>query len=215
MIISPSRRFIFVHSPKTGGTALSLTLETRAKSDDILIGDTPKAVRRRGRLQHVESAGRLWKHSTLGDIRGLVSDEFIASAFVLTLVRNPWDRMVSYYHWLQVQGFDHPAVALSKALDFKGFVAHPVIAASIRANPYASYVTDAKGDLRCNLFVRIEHFQEEIQPFETHIGFKIGVLLRANHSTRLAGYRGYYNDATAERVAAMASADIVQFGYAF
>ena len=31
MIISPSRRFVFVHIPKTGGTALTLALESRAR----------------------------------------------------------------------------------------------------------------------------------------------------------------------------------------
>jgi len=30
MIISPGRRFVFVHIPKTGGTALTLALEGRA-----------------------------------------------------------------------------------------------------------------------------------------------------------------------------------------
>ena len=42
MIISRGRGYIFVHIPKTGGTAMALALEDRAKADDILIGDTPK-----------------------------------------------------------------------------------------------------------------------------------------------------------------------------
>ena len=75
MILSRGRRFIFVHIPKTGGTALSLALEDRAMKDDILIGDTPKARARKGRLVGVKSAGRLWKHSTLSDIAGLVTDD--------------------------------------------------------------------------------------------------------------------------------------------
>ena len=92
MIISRGRRFIFVHIPKTGGTALSLSLEAVAMKDDILIGDTPTAKRRKGRLRNVETAGRLWKHSRLVDIPGLLTAEEIRSFFVFTLVRNPWDR---------------------------------------------------------------------------------------------------------------------------
>lgn len=42
MVILRGRRFIFVHIPKNGGTALSLALQARARHDDIRIGDTPK-----------------------------------------------------------------------------------------------------------------------------------------------------------------------------
>ncbi len=59
MIISPRRRYVFVHIPKTGGTALSLALEARAMKEDILIGDTPKARARRGRVKGLKAAGRL------------------------------------------------------------------------------------------------------------------------------------------------------------
>ena len=83
MILSRGRRYIFVHIPKTGGTALSLALEARAMKDDILIGDTPKARARRRRLKGVKTAGRLWKHSTLADIDGLVATGEIAAALHL------------------------------------------------------------------------------------------------------------------------------------
>ncbi len=135
MIISSGRNYIFVHIPKTGGTSLALALEARAKADDILIGDTPKARRRRGRLKGVQTAGRLWKHSTLADIDGLVTPEFVANAFVFTLVRNPWDRMVSYYHWLRDQTFDHPAVYLARNTGFAEFVQTRHTTTSIRNAP--------------------------------------------------------------------------------
>ncbi|HMO71776.1 MAG TPA: Type II secretory pathway, pullulanase PulA, partial [Paracoccaceae bacterium] len=80
MIISRQRGYVFVHIPKTGGTALALALEARAAADDILIGDTPKARARRGRVKALagRAAGRLWKHSTLADIEGVLPREEIA-----------------------------------------------------------------------------------------------------------------------------------------
>lgn len=215
MIISRGRRYIFVHAPKTGGTSLALALEARAMADDILIGDTPKALKRRRRLKGVEASGRLWKHSTLADIEGLVSRAEIEDFLVFTLVRNPWDRMVSYYHWLREQDFGHEAVGLAKALDFSGFLNHPQIAASFRANPYARYVTDAGGVERGDLFIRLEHLDEDIAPLSAHLGFAPGPLERVNASRRAADYRGYYSDLDVAALADICAEDIARFGYGF
>ena len=89
---------------------MTLALEARAKADDIIIGDTPKAKQRRKRLADLTPAGCLWKHSTLRDIDGIVDASAMQDYFVFTIVRNPWDRMVSYYHWAREQSFDHPVV---------------------------------------------------------------------------------------------------------
>jgi hypothetical protein len=97
MIISHGRRYIFVHAPKTGGTSMTLALEARAKADDIIMGDTPKAKQRRKRLAGLTPAGRLWKHSTLRDIDGIVDASTMENYFVFTIVLNPWERMVSYF----------------------------------------------------------------------------------------------------------------------
>ncbi len=215
MIISRGRRYIFVHIPKTGGTALSLALEQRAMADDILIGDTPKAVRRRARVKALRGSGRLWKHSTLSDIHGLVSDQEMAEFFVLTLVRNPWDRVVSYYHWLRAQGFDHVAVGLAKRLEFERFLEHPHVQASIELSPYSSYLTDQNGREHCSLFARIEHLSEDLVPFEEHLGFGLGDIERANASDRAEDYRAYYSDEKAALVARLCGSDIARFGYRF
>ena len=215
MIISPGRRYIFVHIPKTGGTALTLALEARAMKDDFLIGDTPKARARRGRLKGAKSAGRLWKHSTLADIAGLVSDDDLAAAFTLTLVRNPWDRAVSYFHWLRAQSFAHPAVGLAKAHDFTGFLAHPQTQASLAAWPYGAYLRDRTGAERASLYARLEHLDEDIAPFEAHLGFRLTPLSRANESDRQRDWRPYYDPATAELLARLCAEDIGRFGYRF
>ena len=215
MIISRGRRFIFVHIPKTGGTALSLALEARAQKDDILIGDTPKARARKGRLAGAKSAGRLWKHSTLADIAGLVSPVEMADFFTLTLVRNPWDRMVSYYHWLRVQGFAHPAVGLAKAKDFSGFLNHPQTQTSLQLWPYSAYMRDGAGTERCSLYARLEHLDTDLAPFEAHLGFRLAPLPQANPSDRAQDWRGYYSDVDAALIGDMCAADCARFGYGF
>ncbi|MBV1927325.1 MAG: sulfotransferase family protein, partial [Rhodobacteraceae bacterium] len=118
MILSSGRRYVFIHIPKTAGTSLALALESRAMKDDIMLGDTPKARRRRHRVKGMLTRGRLWKHSTLADIEGLVDQDVLNGLYVFTLVRNPWDRVVSYYHWLREQQFNHSLVALAQTQNF-------------------------------------------------------------------------------------------------
>jgi len=215
MIVSRGRRFIFVHIPKTGGTALSLALENRAMKDDILIGDTPKARARRARISGVKAAGRLWKHSTLADIAGLATDAEIAAFFTVTLVRNPWDRAVSYYHWLRDQGFAHPAVGLAKTHDFSGFLNHAQTVTALRLWPYTAYMRDRFGAERASLYARLEHLEADLAPFEAHLGFRLTPLARANASDRSRDWRGFYSDADAALVADISAGDIARFGYRF
>ena len=214
MIISRGRAYVFVHIPKTGGTALTLALESRAMRDDIILGDTPKARARARRQKSLRAAGRLRKHSTLADIDGLVTPEELAAMFVVTLVRNPWDRLVSYYHWLRGQRFDHPAVALAGRLEFSGFLHHPQTQASFRAWPYGAWLRGRDGVERCDAWVRLEHLAEDLAPFERHLGFALN-MGRENVSERARDWRGYYSDADAALVARLCAADIARFGYRF
>ncbi|RVT82699.1 Type II secretory pathway, pullulanase PulA [Rhodobacteraceae bacterium CCMM004] len=215
MIISHGRRYIFVHIPKTGGTSLALALEARALKDDILIGDTPKAQKRHKRQKALSARGRLWKHSRLSDIDGLVPREALADMLIFTLVRNPWDRMVSYYHWLREQTFDHPAVALARETDFAAFLGHPQTARTLRTERYGAYVTDAAGVERAAAFVRLEHLRADLAPVEAHLGFTLSDIPHVNRSDRAGQYQRYYDNRLRDLVAEAYSEDIARFGYRF
>lgn len=209
MIISPGRGYVFVHIPKTGGTSMAMALEERAMKDDILIGDTPKAIRRRGRAKKLKAPGRLWKHSTLRDIDGLVD---LSGMLVFTLVRNPWDRLVSYYHWLQDQTFDHPAVHLAKQRSFVRFLNDKGTKATLLKHPYTSYV--AHPDVPRPVYVRLEHLRDDLQPIEEHLGFSLELPV-ANRSERRREWQAYYTDADAALVGQLCGPDASRFGYTF
>jgi len=193
---------------------MALALEARAMRDDILLGDTPKARKRRHQVAGVQSAGQLWKHSSLADLDGLLAPDEARALFVFTLVRNPWDRMVSYYHWLRGQRFSHPAVALAQQLPFEAFVLAPQTLAAWQAWPARRYVSDAQGRDLCRCYIRIERFNHDAAPLIQHLGFALD-LPRANTSPRSRDWRPYYSDAAAQAVARAAAEDITRFGYGF
>lgn len=190
---------------------MALALEARAQADDILIGDTPKARRRRHRLKALTPRGRLWKHASLADIDGILSPNEIAGMFCFTLVRNPWDRAVSYYHWLKLQDFDHSAVGLAKTLDFDGFLRHPQTVSSLRAWPYGRYVTDVTGQERAQAFVRLEHLDQDLAQLADHLGFW-PEMPHVNVATQ-GDWRDHYDAALSDHLARLCAVDIRRFGY--
>ncbi len=214
MIISPQRGYIFVHIPKTGGTALSLALESKARKEDILIGDTPKARARRGRLAGAKTSGRLWKHSSLADIEGMIDRADLEDFLIVTVVRNPWDRLVSYYYWLRDQSFSHPAVGLAKSHDFSGFLHHRLIQTALRLWPYGRYLQDGSGRELPALILRHEILEHDVSRLEQHIGCKL-VVPRVNMSDRKPDWRGYFSQQDEALIADLCAEDIARFGYRF
>ncbi len=214
MILSRGRNYVFIHIPKTGGTALALALEARAMAGDEMLGDTPKAVKRRRRLHGTQTRGRLWKHSTLADIEGLASREELRQMFAFTLVRNPFDRMVSLYHWLKEQSFDHPMVPLAHALPFTSFVTDPLVMRALKSQPAPSYMMQSDGYEHCSLYIRLEHFAKDAAPLFDHLGFALE-LPRVNDSRRDPDWRIYYDSQAIDAVRTCCHLEIGRFEYSF
>ncbi len=215
MFISYRRKFAFFHIPKTGGTALTLALEARALKDDVIVGDTPKAKLRASRQKGIKTAGRLWKHSTLADIDGLLTDVQLEGMFLFTLVRNPWDRVVSLYHWLRAGRLAHPMAGLARSCEFSAFVNHPLMQVALATQPARLHLTDRAGVERAQLYARLEHLAGDLAPLEAHLGFRLAPLAVVNASDRSRDWRAFYTTADAELIGRLCAEDVDRFGYRF
>ena len=92
-MISFSHKFLFVHVPKTAGNSIQGILRHYSE-DRIVTREGQDGVERFG----VESEGRkLVKHSTLADYYRELGSERADGLFKFACVRNPWERMISFY----------------------------------------------------------------------------------------------------------------------
>ena len=91
---------------------------------------------------------------------------------------------------------------------------HPFVQRSIAASSAPSYVTNSDGVERCDLYIRLEHFQTDAQPLFAHLGFEL-TLPRANESARPRDWRSFYTSETVAIVENISAIEIERFEYSF
>lgn len=113
MILSHRYRYIFIKTRKTAGTSVELALSRFCGPDDVITPVSPADERLRQRIggrapQHYQNrptAGtkalsefaRFYNHMSAVEIREAIGDITWAKYFKFTIVRNPWDAVVSRY----------------------------------------------------------------------------------------------------------------------
>lgn len=98
MIISNSRKFIFVHVNKTAGTSIAEALYPSLAWNDIVLGTTPIGA---ALDQPFQERFGLYKHSTAPEIRAVVGAGIWADYRSFAVLRDPVDRAVSFYGYLK------------------------------------------------------------------------------------------------------------------
>jgi hypothetical protein len=102
MIISHSRRFIFIKSAKTAGTSLEAALSNYCGGNDVVtpLGDYEFNRDETGRWVHLSmNAEGFEQHDWGVTIRDKVGPAVWNSYFKFSIARNPWDRVVSLFNW--------------------------------------------------------------------------------------------------------------------
>lgn len=219
MLISRSRRLAFVHIQKTGGSTIA----------DLLARHVPD----------LETLGA--KHGFAADTRARLPEW--DSYFKFAFVRNPWDRLVSWYsmidqargipwfetlwnerkrrHYRQARHNPLWRQVLDQGGGFADFVRHchePVLVEQGTRYSFAfnqvDYLCDGSGGLLVDFVGRFERWEADAGAVFDRLGIRVPAWPRRNPS-RHAHYATYYTPELAELVARRYARDVAAFGYAF
>jgi hypothetical protein len=97
MIISHSKRFVFVHIHKAGGTSIEQALDPYLAWNDLILGGSPFGERIQ---QHYSKRFGLNKHSSIAEIEAVCGSQILRDYFVFALVRHPLTRACSVYNFV-------------------------------------------------------------------------------------------------------------------
>jgi len=188
---------VFIHIPKNGGMAVSNSLFGKNRM--------------------------LGGHYSVDFYQVVFGDDFDQyTKFAIS--RNPWDRLVSAYHYLKGGGMDFrdkewEQKHIKEYKNFKDFVNEWVdqknIYKGMHFTPQSDFVCDKNGKLLVNYVGQCENMQEAFEEITGMLGIEGKSLAHINRSSRAQDYRQYFREKEAARVAEVYKQDIELFGYEF
>lgn len=218
MPVSHSHKTIFVHIPKTAGTSVEAVLGMHGDKKDI--GVVPYFNQQ---LDHEHLYGGPLQHMTAQGIRATLNNESaFQSYFKFTIVRNPWDRLVSALAWTGQKWARGEELS---AADFERQVAaaHALFVEAMSAGrptklppflyPQCLYVLDPDQRMLVDYIARYENLTADWPVICARLGVELELPRRMKSHHR--HYRDYYSAQTRDLVAEMYAPDLGLFHYEF
>ena len=219
MIVSHEHRFVFMKTRKTAGTSVEIALSRVCGADDVItpVTDEDEALRRaaggRG-PQHFEDPPHLerkaFNHMPVSMVRKMLGRKKFESYLSFAIERNPWDSVVSLYHWRNRDA--EPGSALPS---FGEYVASEAVETFAAKN---QRIYRLRGETAVDRVLRYEALADELATVWAELDLPGSPDLphaKAGVRPRGPSYRGYYDDASRDRVAALFAAPIADLGYEF
>ncbi|MCC6206755.1 MAG: hypothetical protein IT488_01185 [Gammaproteobacteria bacterium] len=184
-MIDLNRRLLFIHIARTGGTSI----ETACAGIDWCYIDLPT------------------KHLSASQARAHYGEEIWNGFTKFSIVRNPWDRLVSMWS----TGSWHAGQDVEAGRDMKAFLIqlrpHPV-------EKYQSLYYHEVLDEKLDYVLRYENLRDDLLRMLKERSLP-PVLLPHVEATRRHHYSAYYSPEAAEIAGTMFRKDITDYGYRF
>ncbi len=200
-MISFRKSFLFVHIPKTAGNSIQSVLRGYSEDQLVALRKEQDGIERFG-LRNAKY--KIKKHSTLKEYSEALGDEQFRSFYKFTCVRNPWDRLVSYYF---------TPTQKPEAWNRKKF--RQIISEAPSVAEYLQ-LEDREEDPFANVdcIIRFENLNEDFRAVCKRLDISPPPLPQYNRSTR-EYYSKYYDNELRELVRRRFAREIERFGYSF
>lgn len=230
MIISNSRRFVFVHITKAAGTSVTMALEETLQWNDLVLGGTTlgEAIQEPYRAQF-----GLHKHCAARDIRAVVGDAVWDDYFTFSFVRHPYSRAVSLYTFirrtLRQSGYRRympwtrdrsqwfwqwPGTkAFLATRSFSEFIRHPEFLRAPGAHAQVDWLCDEQGRLMVDFVGKVENIGTDFATVAERIGLD-APKVRTHNKSAVNSWTDYLKDAADyAHLRELYRRDLEMFGY--
>lgn len=221
MLISHPKRFIYLKTRKTGGTSAEIFLEKYCKPPELAEEENhygPALISEHGVVgfRGVTTDGQTWySHMPAERVRDLVDPEVWADYLKFCIVRNPFDRMVSYFWMMVPPNLRAPASADMAAA--RTIFSQWALSAQQLPSDRHIYLIDGKPCV--DRMLRYEKFDEELASVCAHLGLDADLArlgrYKSEFRARKESYRDYYSPEARARVEREFAADLEMLGYSF
>ena len=216
MIVSPNKKFVFVHNPKTAGTSIEQVLEpysnyyNRSVLEILRFRLNKYGILKNWKYMHYH------KHLRADEALEFISRESWNSMFTFGFVRNPFDRQVSIYLYKKRTNTVMSHDLIAKLKDFKAYVHALVNEPELQRNRYVyqkNYFTDNNNNQIVNFVGKYENLSKDIDKISKAIGIKIDLPWELK-SNRMH-YREYYDEETRKIMEEYVKPDLDAYDYDF
>ena len=206
VILSHRHKFIFIKAHKVGGTSVEINLAKHCGPADIVTpitayssraDDTPYV---HAPQNHKEQG--LYKHIPPDGAKPRIGKEIWDEYLKVTIVRNPWDVLVSRYWW---KAHGHPRKPFETYLRKQ------------KESCNWSFYFWPDGSPTADLYMRYETLNDDYRALCERIGIPYAPLPVTKSKTRRdkRHYSTYYTNSTKNLAAQLCAQEIKYFGYQF
>lgn len=218
VLVCHEHKFIFLKTRKTAGTSVEMYLQPFCTPPDTPVVERTHAIetdfgivgaRLIGKKKRTER-DQIWKNHMLArNAKFELGPEIWDAYRKITVVRNPFDRMVSYFHWKDRDVDFEGRSAEDLAPDFKHFLREAVY-----HNDYA--IAHVEGEYIIDDVVRYEHLIEDLEALVASLELDTSrtELPWAKKTRATRSVAGYYDDETIAIVRKKMAWVFNRFGYA-